>query len=282
MNNFHRQIQKFESSENRIPDQSAVAAYKRDGVVCLTRAFDQTWLQLIEQGISQALSGASTNLDIVKHKQDEGNFSFSSAAWRQVKPFEKFIFQSHIADLAWPFLESKSVTLFYDFLLVKQAHSDSANTPWHQDHAYYPLNGRKVINCWVALDPIPLETALRFAAGSHLPGIVYRATNFENPGKNYKHLREERPPVPDIDNDPATEILTITMQPGDMLIWNSHTFHSAPGNWLDQRRAAFSINLVGDDVTYEDVPALDTYRNSALKTGDAITSEKFPLLRGNI
>ena len=52
------------------------------------------------------------------------------------------------------------------------------------------------------------------------------------------------PPIPDIEGDPTAEILAIEMAPGDMLVWNSRTFHSAPGNRLDRRRAAFIVRLM--------------------------------------
>ena len=262
--------------------QAAVKAYKDDGVVCLQQAFAQNWLDTIEQGIALALSGQSADVDVVRKKGDKGNFSFSSQAWQHVDAFKQFIFDSPLADLVWPFLESKNLTLFYDFLLIKQANSDNAITPWHQDHSFYPLNGTKVINSWTALDPIPLETALRFYAGSHICEALHRAVNFEDVNQDYRHARMERPPVPDIDSNSHAEILSIEMNPGDMLIWNSHTFHSAPGNKLDSRRAAFSVNWAGDDVTYEQTPALATYLNPELKTGDPIISAKFPLVRGSI
>lgn len=261
------------------PGTEAVAAFGRDGVVCLRGAASPHWLAMIEQGIEAAVSGASSDFDVVKIKGDQGKFSFSSQAWREVEPFRQFIFDSPLPDLCWPFLQSRTLNLFYDFLLIKEARSDSAATPWHQDHAYYPLVGHKVINCWTALDPIPMETALRFWKGSHAPGIIYQAVKFENPSEDYKHLRAERPQIPDIDGDPEAEFIATSLEPGDMLIWSSRTFHAAPGNRLDRRRAAFSINWAGDDVTYEDVPALETYRDPALKTGDPITCEKFPLVR---
>lgn len=257
----------------------AIEAYERDGVVCLRKATSVEWLTVIEQGISNALSGGSADLDIVQIKGDTGRFSFSSQAWRQVEPFRRFIFESPLPDLCWPFLRSQTLTLFYDFLLIKEAGSNSASTPWHQDQAYYPLRGRKIINCWTALDPIPLETALRFHKGSHTRGTIHRAVNFADVEQDYKHARFERPAAPDIDNDPDAVILSTAMEPGDMLIWNGCTFHSAPGNTLNHRRAAFSINWTGDDVTYEDVPALETYRDATLKTGDRIEGEKFPLVR---
>ena len=88
--------------------------------------------------------------------------------------------------------------------------------------------------------------------------------------------------VPDIDNDAGVEILTTAMKPADMLIWNSYTFHCAPGNSLDRRRAAFSVNWLGDDVTYDEMPALETYLDSRLATGDRLISQKFPLVRGSV
>ncbi len=51
--------------KNRL-NGDAVEAYKRDGVVCIRNAFGHEWLALIEAGIDSALSGASTNLDVVK------------------------------------------------------------------------------------------------------------------------------------------------------------------------------------------------------------------------
>lgn len=163
---------------NCFPGDDAVAAYERDGVVCLRNAHSAAWLAVIEQGIDTALTGGSEDLDIVEKDGDSGRFSYSSEAWKQVAPFRQFIFESRVADLSWPFLDSKSLTLYYDFLLIKEPRTARAVTPWHQDHAYYPLRGSDVINCWTALDRIPLETALRFWRGSHAQKIVYQAAEF--------------------------------------------------------------------------------------------------------
>ena len=273
------QVACFPLTADDKPSAGAVAAYARDGVACLRGAIGADWLHVIERGLEAAVSGASTDLDVVKRETDQGNFSVSSQAWRQVPAFRRFIFDSPVADLAWPFLESRRLVLFYDFLLVKQARSDNAATPWHQDHAYYPLAGTKVVNCWIALDPIPLETSLRFLKGSHRPAKIYRAVNFEAPDEDYRHANFTRPTPPDIDSDPTAEILATAMAPGDMLVWNSHTFHSAPGNHLNRRRAAFSVNWVGDGVTYTAAPSLETYRDPSLSPGQEIAGDRFPVVR---
>ena len=57
------------------PGKSAVAAYERDGVVCLRNAHSTVWLALIEQGINAALTGGSEDLDIIDKVADSGKFS---------------------------------------------------------------------------------------------------------------------------------------------------------------------------------------------------------------
>lgn len=94
------------------PGDEAVTAYERDGVMCLRQAADAGWLAAIEQGIDEALTGGSADLDVLQIRGDTGRFSFSSQAWRQVEPFRRFIFESSLPDLCWPFLRSQTLTLF--------------------------------------------------------------------------------------------------------------------------------------------------------------------------
>lgn len=271
-----RQVQAFSAgAADGDPARKALVA---DGVVCLRNAIARPWLDTIESGIVEALVGASADVDVVKREGDTGKFTFSSGAWCSVDGFRSYIFDSPLPDLVWPLLDSTDLTLFYDFLLIKEGHSDSAATPWHQDHSYYPIDGFKVVNSWVALDDIPAESALRFLAGSHHARTLYRAVDFEDPNRAYRHARSELPLPPDgIEPD---AVLVAPLQAGDMLVWWSYTLHSAPGNSQPNRRAAFSVNWAGDDVTYNAKPALDTYLEPSLTVGAPIACEKFPRVRG--
>lgn len=91
---------------------------------------------------------------------------------------------------------------------------------------------------------------------------------------------DPRPPPPDISNDPSAEIISTHLKPGDLLIWNSFTYHSAPGNSLPRRRAAYNVTWVGDDVLFKDLPCLSVYRSSSCVHGQPINCDKFPMLRG--
>lgn len=273
-------IQSFCLNDDLSVDAKTVNALDLDGVVCIRQAFSAQWLNVIEQGIQQALQGASTDIDIVKRKQDTGSFSVSSGAWMLVEPFRHFIFDSHIPDIARSLLTTRQLVLFYDFLLIKEAFSSNAATPWHQDHSYYPLDGTNTLNCWIALDEIPLESALQFIQGSHRPANLYRAVDFDDPDVDYRHARKALPLPPAVEQDLSSKILSTAVSPGDMLAWFSYTLHSAPGNKLDRRRAAFSVNWLGDDVVYNGKPSLETYRHPSQITGQPIICDKFPLVRG--
>ena len=113
-------IAAFQYDQNSGVSCQMASALHHDGVVCLRNSFDRSWLDLIEQGIESALGGASTDVDIVKRDGDAGSFSFSSGAWQTVESFYRFIFDSHLADIAWSLLDTTELVLFYDFLLVKQ------------------------------------------------------------------------------------------------------------------------------------------------------------------
>lgn len=65
-----------------------------------------------------------------------------------------------------------------------------------------------------------------------------------------------------------------------MLAWTSYTLHSADGNRLNRRRAAFSVNWLGDDVVFNGTTSLQTYRDPSQVIGESMNCEKFPIVRG--
>ena len=152
-----------------------------------------------------------------------------------------------------PFLDTSEMNFYYDFVLLKEVHCDKASTCWHHNTGYYPLQGRKIINCRTALDTVPLETALRFARGSHRGDTVHRAIHF-NPEDAYENPMMERPIPPDLDESDNFEIISCPIAPSDCLVFNAWTFHTVPSNTTNQRRCAYSTNWVEDNATFNDIP----------------------------
>ena len=277
-------VKSFFPEDGSYAGESAISAYEKDGVICLRQVLDSEWLAVIESGIEQYFQTKKAADDAanveVKHQGDGGSFHYATLMWTNMAPFKKVIFESHLPDLFGSVLRTSRLNLYYDFLLIKEPHCHKAVTPWHQDHSYYCLHGHKIINCWIALDEIPEATSLRFVKHSHTDYSVHQAVHFA-PGKEYDGLISERPQPPEFDQLPEAKILQCHLNPGDALVWNSRTFHSAPGNTLDQRRAALSLNFCGDDVTYFDTPQEPDppIRGENLVEGGDITCPSFPLLR---
>ena len=276
-------VKSFDINDYKKSPSKAIKTYKEEGVICLRNAVSDNWLKVIEKGIDKFLNNKKNDDDpsnvVVKHDGDKGHFYYGTLMWKEIDAFRSIIFESGLPQVFGNILETKFINLYYDFLLIKEGGCNSAITPWHQDHSYYCLNGKKIVNCWTALDIIPEATSLRFVKGSQKTHPVHRAIHFD-PKKEYQNVITERPIPPDFDNDASMEILSTNLNPGDTLIWNSKTFHSAPGNRLNSRRAALSLNLAGDDVTFFDMEQEPDppIRGENLKDGFPITCESFPLL----
>lgn len=281
----HPQPPAFRAVSEGNPGEAAIQAMERDGVVCLRGAFGPSWTAMLEQAVNVSMQQAGKDSYAVKRPGEAGMFFTDNFMWKRIPEFRRFVFESPAADLAVKLLRSSSLTFYFDFLLVKQAGTSSA-TPWHQDHSYWPINGRQVCNIWTALDVIPNETALRFVKGSHRYETLYRAVSFDPTTRHPNEIFDRKPP-PDFDrgefdpNDKCREILSWDMEPGDSLIWYSRTFHSAPGNLSRRRRAALSTSWFGDDVSYNEIPegTGPTSRGENLIQGGPMECATFPRVR---
>ncbi len=277
-------VASFRLDAGQRPSASAIDAYRTDGVVCLREAVGPQWLSVVESGIEESMRTATFDdghSDKISNEGDEGFFFFDEMMWRHIEPFRRFALDSHVPDVVKDLLETQSLIFYYDFLLIKTPGCFSGKTPWHQDHSYYPLHGRQIVNCWVALDHIPKETSLRFVRGSHAPAEVYRQVSF-NPDKEYANVSDTLTEPPSIDEKPEQfDVITCDLRPGDTLVWNSRMFHSAPGNHLSTRRAAISTSWLGDDVTYHNVGQQTDPpdRGENLVEGGSMECSSFPRVR---
>ena len=140
-------------------------------------------------------------------------------------------------------------------------------TPWHADMPYYFLEGFQTVSLWIPLDPVDKKTSLKFIAGSHLWDKMIRPvswaddSDFYDDSNSYNNVNinndEEYEPVPsnefifdENNNNKKHNILSWSMDPGDVLLFHFKTAHGANGNLTNKRRRALSLRFVGDDVVY--------------------------------
>ncbi|MEO0676134.1 MAG: phytanoyl-CoA dioxygenase family protein [Pseudomonadota bacterium] len=255
--------------------QDHIEAYARDGVV-LVKGLFAAQVELIRAGIERNMAEpgpyAAENL-----KEGEGGRFFDDYCnWERIPELRAAIEASPAAEVAADLMQSRSVQMFHDHVLVKEPGTSKA-TPWHQDGPYYFVGGQQNVSFWSPMDPVT-DATLRCVAGSHLwdkpvlPTRWLAETNFYPDSDAYM-------PVPDPDAEEMT-IREWEMEPGDAVAFNFHTLHGARGNTTDRRRRAFSLRLVGDDARYVERPGRTSppFPGHDMVAGQRLREDWFPVM----
>ena len=254
-----------------------VEAYQRDGVVLIKGLFAdhvETLRKGVQRNMDEPGPYAAENL-----KAGEGGRFFDDYCnWTRIPEFEQVIKQSAAAQVAANLMQSKSVQMFHDHVLVKEP-GTSKPTPWHTDGPYYFVEGQQTVSFWSPLDPVT-EASLRCVAGSHL---------WEKPVLPTRWLSEEDF-YPDADAymavpDPDVEGMKVhewEMEPGDAVAFNYSILHGARGNETGLRRRAFSLRLLGDDARYVERPGPTSppFPGHDMVAGQRLRQDWFPMLLG--
>ena len=273
------------------PDE--IAAYERDGVVCLRQVMPLAWLERMAAPIEAELAAArSADLsemaraieagggeileDAAIETASTGRFIAGTDHWRSNADFRAFATESPLAEIAAALMRSETVHLYEDSLLVKEPGSKE-RTAYHQDLAYFHVEGEQVCTSWCPLDPVTPETgAVSYVRGSHRWGKVYRPNLFVSRADIPGTLGE---PLPPIDEKPEDyDLVQFSLQPGDVTVHHARTLHGAGGNAAtSQRRCAISVRYTGDDVRFHRRPGAPTKpHHEGMLDGDALGGEGAP------
>lgn len=253
-----------------------ISDFQRDGVVLVKGLFSEFVDDLargIERNMAEPGPYAAENLK----EGEQGRFFDDYCNWDRIPEFEHVIRKSNVAEVAAQLMQSKSVQLFHDHVLVKEP-GTSKPTPWHSDGPYYFVKGQQTISFWSPVDPVT-DASLRLVAGSH---------KWEKPVLPTRWLSEENfypdpdayMPVPDPDAE-NMDIREWAMEPGDAVAFNFDVLHGARGNTTNNRRRAFSLRLVGDDAVYTERPGRTSppFPDHGMTEGEKLRKDWFPYLQ---
>lgn len=260
-------------------DAETIAAFQRDGAVALRGVF-RDWVETLRRGVDANIADPAPEARIYRGDQGGGRFLVDYCNWRRFPDYQDFIFNSPAAAIAAELMDSKTVQLFHEHVLVKEA-AAGVPTPWHQDAPYYCVSGPKTLSLWIPLDPVPRERTLEFVAGSHQWGKFYRPQRFNGEALNANDGLE---PIPDIDGDREAYAITgWALAPGDAVAFDYRTVHGAPANDSPSaQRRAFSLRLVGDGTVFsrrEGIVTSPPFPEITLENGAPLSGEAFPMLR---
>jgi ectoine hydroxylase-related dioxygenase (phytanoyl-CoA dioxygenase family) len=90
------------------------------------------------------------------------------------------------------------------------------------------VSGRQNVSFWIPVDPVSLESSLRFVAGSHA-GTWYMPRSLRNNQAKW-FASGTLAELPDIDGQPDTyRQLAWALQPGDAVAFHMLTLHASGG-----------------------------------------------------
>jgi ectoine hydroxylase-related dioxygenase (phytanoyl-CoA dioxygenase family) len=231
-----------------------IAAYQRDGVVCLKGMFDADWCaRMYDASVAFMVGGGGRNREV---RPADGSKRMFQSVWMSDinDDFRAFREASAAPEIAATLMQVDEVRFFYDQLFIKEPGS-TAPTPWHNDLPFWPFRGSHLISLWTAFTPVKREwSGVEYVAGSHRWNKFFRAItpdrdpHFENPAL-------EVCPDYGASTHAGLQRLSWDMQPGDVLVHHPLTVHGAGGNQnQSQRRVGLSVRYFGRDVQWDPRP----------------------------
>ncbi len=247
-----------------------IACFERDGVVCLRGVLPASWLarmaepveaeirravdlsemaRRIEGSGGRALADAAVEGDLAREGRAPGRFFAGTDHWRHEPAFHAFAAESPLPALAAALMRASRVHLYEDSLLVKEPGTVEP-TAFHQDLAYFHVEGEQVCTVWCPLDPVTRETgAVGYVRGSHRWERLFQPNLFVS---EMAIPRTQGEPVPDVAaQGDRYDVVFFELEPGDVTVHHARTLHGAVGNRSrTRRRRAISVRYCGDDVRY--------------------------------
>jgi len=257
-----------------------IAAFHRDGVLVVRGLFTPDEVLTIERGIERNLADPGPMFKVASQPDDPGQFVEDFCNWHRIEEFREVAFTSRAADVAAAIMGS-DVRLYHDHMLVKEP-GTRQETPWHQDQPYYNVDGVNNCSLWAPVDPVAPESALEFVARSHHEGWLMPRTFMDNQAKWFPEGSLRELPAIEADRD-SFSIVSWPMEPGDGVFFHMLTLHHAYGVPGKNRRRAFSLRFLGDDMVHaprgwRTSPQFDGL-DSEIPAGAPMEHPLFPMLR---
>jgi ectoine hydroxylase-related dioxygenase (phytanoyl-CoA dioxygenase family) len=225
-----------------------IAAFRRDGAVCIRGLFTAVEIETAARGIEYNLANPGPYTKIASAADDPGFFFEDFCSWERIPEYRSLIFDSAAASVAAQLSGTSVVRLYHDHLLVKEPRTRQP-TPWHQDQPYYNIEGQMSASMWFPVDPVPRESSLEFVAGSHRGPWLMPRSFLDNQARWFPEgsLSE----LPDIEASRAGyPIIGWATEPGDAVFFHMLALHAAAGVSGGGRRRVLSVRFIGDDIRH--------------------------------
>ena len=253
-----------------------VKSYRKDGAIVVKNIF-KPWINVLREGFDEVLKKPGPHARENVSKNENGRFFEDYCNWHRIPEFLRFVKESPAAQIVAEATNSKSIQAFHDHIFVKEPGTNKL-TPWHQDMPYYCVDGNDTGSYWIPLDEVDKENTLKIILGSHNWPKLVQPTKWSNDKPWYKN-KTDFMDMPNIESF-EKEIMVPDLNLGDAVLFNFKIVHGTSGNNTKNRRRAFSMRFIGDDVRYIDRGGETSppFTGINLKSGDILRTDWFPII----
>ena len=235
-------------------------------------------MQAMKELVRSDPSGRPLMEEKEAERRGEGLFFYDVAAWRWDQGVREVAFDSGLPGIAADLLGANYLNFWEDTTFVKAPHTRQ-KTAFHQDLAYFQIEGEQCVIVWIPLDPVTCENgAMQYVRGSHKWDETYAPNVFisQTPIASSPEQR-----CPDIEANPHKyDIVSFNVRPGDVVIHHVMTVHGAGGNPSGRWRRAVSFRYCGDKIRYRDRKGAmqQVGVTHTLRDGDRLFASDYPIV----
>ena len=125
-----------------------VQDYVRHGAVVMRGVLTPDEVATLARGIEHNLAHLSPLVLVASQADDPGKFVEDFCTWQDNGDYANVMQQSALPRVAAQLMQSDTVRIYHDHLLVKEAGTRQP-TPWHQDQPYCNVAGRQNVSFWI-------------------------------------------------------------------------------------------------------------------------------------
>lgn len=228
--------------------------YHEVGYAHLPGVLTQHEAQELAREARKLIDSPSVHARVHREGDDGGTFIVDMLMHQRSDAFRRLAFDPRLVQIASLLIGEDSPYFFYDQLFCKRARSH-VRTQWHQDLAFWPLEGDRVPSIWIALtDTDEAGSAVQYLPGSHRGRSLHAAVD---PAEREVARSQGADVCPDWHLTPQRSALrSHELKAGDAVVHHPRVVHGAGPNLTGEDRVAVSLRYFAADTRW--VPRANT------------------------
>jgi ectoine hydroxylase-related dioxygenase (phytanoyl-CoA dioxygenase family) len=230
------QLPDIDGTYNILPEQ--VESFRHDGHIKLCSVLTSQEIEAYRHHLNKVVEAHSAQSHGMEQKVAGAgkNWKFVNNLWALDEAARRFVLSRRLGRIAADLMGVDAVRLFRDQSYFKGP--QGANTPWHQDAYFMPLDTDKVLTMWIPLTDITPDLApMSYVTGSNRAGYMGTSNGDDASMDSFEEEVRAR----------GFEVFNYgTFQRGDVAVHSAWTLHSSRTNTSPLMREAIVIVYFAD------------------------------------